>query len=198
MSKEVTTEAYLETFERSLRGLSEKEREAALDEIRSHLAEARAEGLSEREAIDRLGPPEALGRAFVAELAVDRPEADRGGWIDSLLRLIGLVTLGSIPTIVIVSVLGSVGAAFVGVGVLLFGAAALEVTVGGPDWISWDNLSPELALLVGPLMAAAGAAALYVLYRYLRFLATALVRTIPFRQPDWLKRRAGPSPRRES
>ena len=119
-------ERYMTHLETAIGGLDSADRREVLQEIRNHIAEATAAGKSLDVVLESLGPADALGRAYAVELLLhpqnDRPRHAAERW----LRLVGLVVVFSIPTLVAVSTLASVGISFVAGGLFAFVIGVLE------------------------------------------------------------------------
>ncbi len=143
------------------------EREAILHELSDHVSDAVAVGRPLEEVLQALGPADVLGRAYAVELALNAP-ASRLGVIDRALTVVGLLAVASLPSFVVCVVLSAIGAALVaaGVGVVAGGVAALVRPALVPDL----TVSPWVLFLIGPLLAALGAASLVALFVYVRFL----------------------------
>ena len=111
-------ERYLTHLEAAIAALDPADRGEVLQEIRNHIAEAAAAGKPIDAVLGALGPADALGRAYAIELLLHPPK-DRGRPAsERWLRIVGLIVVLSIPTLVAVTVLGSVGITFVASGVL--------------------------------------------------------------------------------
>ena len=85
------------------------------------------------------------------------------------LKIIGLLALGSLPTFIIVVVLGVFAITFTvtGIGVMLAGAADQAGAL--PAWIN-NDLEPWFAIVVGALLTVAGIISGWVLAVYMRFV----------------------------
>jgi uncharacterized membrane protein len=171
---------FLDLLRKGLRRVSEPDRGDIVREIDNHFEEARAEGRSDADVIAALGDPRKLALAYELELFGARcANVERqAGSTDRLLVLIPVVAALSLPTLVVVAVLGSLALAFSIAGVALtIGAFFLAAGVD-PAFINW-RYSTELAFVGGPIMALTGFASGYILYRYLRATARALRKLIP-------------------
>ena len=166
---------YLEKLQAELATASPADGAEIVNEIRDHCADAIASGRSADDVLASLGPADALARAYAVERALQSP-AGRLGWIDRALTVIGLVTVASLPSFIVSVVLLAVGVACTAAGVGVFGAGVAELARPGtvPDL----TVSPWLCLVIGPLLAAVGAAALVALYLYLRFLTRLTLQTL--------------------
>ncbi len=119
-------ERYLAHLDRAVAGLEPAERHAIVDEIRNHIAEATAAGRPLDAVLQSLGPANALGRAYAVELLLDpAPDSPRSA-AQRWFGLIGLIVALSIPTLVVVTTLGSIAISFVSAGLFAFAAALLE------------------------------------------------------------------------
>ena len=172
-------ERYLSHLREGLASMPGGDREEVERDIRSHIAEEMAAGTPLDTVLTHLGPADALARAYAVELLLDGSRSKAAGlsWFQRLLALAGLLVLTSIPTIVVVSVLGSIGLSFTlsGFAVLIAGIAD---AVGFTRLFGYDlvmGIHPVWAVVLGPLMTVGGIACLVGLYYYLRWLAKTLV-----------------------
>ncbi len=167
-------ERYLTHLETAIGGLEPADRLEVLQEIRNHIAEAMAAGKPLDAVIETLGPADALGRAYALELLLhprsDRPRRGAGRW----LTIVGLLIAFSIPTLVAVTTLGSIGLSFVVAGLVSFVVGVLEIIGVHLPFVQTDNLPPILAVLAGPVLVVLGLMAL----RALKFYAQFVVRTL--------------------
>lgn len=173
-------ERYLAHLREGLASMPAGDREEVERDIRSHIAEAMAAGTPLDTVLTHLGPADALARAYTVELLLDGSRSKAAGlsWFQRLLALAGLLVLTSIPTIVVVAVLGSIGLSFTLSGVAVL-AAGLADAAGLTRLFGYDlvmGIHPIWAVVLGPLMTVAGLACLVGLYYYLRWLAKTLVR----------------------
>lgn len=171
---------YLDKLSQALGDFVPVERAEILNEIGNHISDAMTAGTPIEEVLTTLGPAENLARGYRVELLLNpktpSPRSDR--W----LRIIGLLTLGSIPTLVIVVTLGAIGVSFAASGVAVFGAGIIAASGGVPSWIKL-GMAPWAAIALGPPLTGLGIAALWALKAYLRFLVRAVRRVVPGRQP---------------
>ena len=167
-------ERYMTHLETATGGLDPADRQDVLQEIRNHIAEATAAGKSLDVVLKSLGPADALGRAYAVELLL-RPQNDRRRHAaERWFSIVGVVVVLSIPTLVAVSTLASVGISFVAFGLFAFVVGVLEAT-GIFPWPHLSDVPPVVAIfLVGPAMVIVGAVALVALRFYVRFV----VRTV--------------------
>lgn len=166
-------ERYVAHLEAAIGGLDAADRREVLQEIRNHIAEATAAGRPLDVVIESLGPADALGRAYAVELLLhpqnDRPRHAAERWF----RIVGLVVVLSIPTLVAMSTLGSVGISFVASGLFTFVVGVLEAA-GVFPWPHLIDLPPVVAIFLGPAMLIVGAVALVALRFYIRFVVRAV------------------------
>ncbi len=124
-------ERYLTCFETSISKFDFPDREEVTDEIRNHIAEARAAGRALDAVLQTLGPADVLARAYAVELALN-PQATRrlrtsGGFVKAIVALGKRVakTLGGSPRAIValgkrvVRMLGWLPSAIVGAGTRL-------------------------------------------------------------------------------
>jgi len=171
---------YLTHLREGLAAMPAADREEVERDIRSHIAEAMAAGTPIDTVLTHLGPADALARAYTMELLLDGSRSTAAGlsWFQRLLALAGLLVLTSIPTIVVVAVLGSVGISFTLSGVAVL-AAGLADAAGLTRVFGYDlvlGIHAVWAVVLGPLMTVAGIACLIGLFYYLRWLAQTLIR----------------------
>ena len=172
-------ERYLAKLDAGLRDLPATERAEVVSEIRNHIAEATAAGKPIDAVLSALGPAEDLARGYAIELLLNRPAASRDtSRTRRFLALVGLVVIGSIPTLVVVTVLGGVGIAFGAAGIIVFLAGVIATFGWLPDYVTMD-VAPWVAVLIGPMLAIAGGASLALLVWYVRFTARLVRRVIP-------------------
>jgi uncharacterized membrane protein len=165
-------ERYMTHLETAIRGLDPADRREVLQEIRNHIAEATAAGRSLDVVLGSLGPADALGRAYAVELLLhpqnNRPRHASERWF----RLVALVVVLSIPTLVAISTLASVGVSFVAGGLFAFVIGVLEA-IGIFPWPDLSDVPPVIAVFLGPVIVLLGAAALIALRFYVRFVVRA-------------------------
>jgi uncharacterized membrane protein len=172
-------ERYLSRLETAIRGLDPADRREVLQEIRNHIAEATAAGRPLDAVLESLGPADALGRAYALELLLHPPH-DRGRTAaQRWLNVVGLLVFFSIPTLVVVSTLGSIGISFVAAGVFAFAIGVLDATGFFPWLHQRSNLPPALAILLAPAMVIVGLMSLAALRFYIRFVARAVRAALP-------------------
>jgi uncharacterized membrane protein len=159
--------------------MSEQERDAVLSDIRSHIAEATAAGSPLDHVLTSLGPADQLARAYRVELLLN-PAAGRRqvSAFERFFALASLLALTSIPTLVIVTTLGATGISLLFSGAVVFLAGVLN-GLGATFPLSGVEAHRAFAVAIGLLLLAVGAASLWALYHYLRWLARAVRLRIP-------------------
>ena len=155
---------YLDELERGLGAVQPDERRDIVREIDDHIADAVAAGRPMEEVLRVLGPAQALARAYSVETLLNprdkTPAADR--W----LRLLGLLAVASLPSFILIAVLGSLGLSFTVAGAAIFVAGVLAMA--GVTGIM--DAPPFVGVVGGPPLAFVGLACLTALYYYVRFL----------------------------
>jgi uncharacterized membrane protein len=160
---------YLEDLRRELRRLHTDEREDAVREIGSHIAEAEAAGRPLTEVLSRLGPPKTLARAFIADSYLQEsatgPRGLRLMKMTAFVASSGLLSLCIVPLLVVTVATFGVSAIVMPVfgglqlagvipdssGVLYWGqpvarvwvlplTLAVTVLCGGLAWFAWRAL----------------------------------------------------------
>lgn len=167
---------YLAALDAALTNLAPAERAEVVAEIRQHIADATAAGRPIDEVLSALGPVDALARAYQLELLVTprdaagaRPRSDR--W----LKIMGLLALGSLPTFIIVVVLGVFAITFTTTGLAVMLAGAADQAGALPAWIN-NDLEPWFAIVVGVFLMIAGIVSGWGLTIYLRFVVRVVKR----------------------
>jgi len=173
-------ERYLAKLDSGLHGLPAPERAEVVGEIRNHIAEATSAGQPIDAVLTSLGSAEDLARGYAVELLLNRPAAANPGMtrLRRFFMLMGLIAIGSLPTFVIVVVLGTIGITFLASGFVVFFAGILASTGWLPINVSMDA-PPWVAVLVGPAMSLLGVAALAGLVAYVRFTARVIRKVVP-------------------
>ncbi|HEX5215616.1 MAG TPA: DUF1700 domain-containing protein, partial [Vicinamibacterales bacterium] len=162
-----------------LAGMAPTDRAEVVQEIRNHIAEAVAAGKPIDVVLTTLGPADALARGYAVELLLHPKSARKSsGRVQRVFTVVGLVALMSIPTLVIVTTLGSIGVSFVISGFIMF-VIGIAASIGElPYWVRMD-VPPIFAIAGGPLLAALGIMALVGLVAYVKFLVRAMRRVLP-------------------
>ena len=174
---------YLDTLESHLVNLAAPERGEVIAELRQHIADALTAGRTIDQVLESLGPVDALARAYQLELLVSpRPSAPPQPRSDRWLRIAGLLAIGSLPTLIIVITLGSIGIAFTfsGVAVIIAGIAAMAGSL--PSWATL-TIEPWLAIVLGVVMTGLGIFSTGATLAYLRFVVRVVRRVVPARAP---------------
>ncbi|MFM8933096.1 MAG: DUF1700 domain-containing protein [Gemmataceae bacterium] len=162
-------ERYLYALENALSPMKAQDRQEVVDEIRDHLQDATAAGKPLDEILSRLGPAESLAKAYLVESYLN-PKTPGAGWISRTLGLFGLLVFGSLPTLLITSLLAPLGIAFLLAGPVLFTSGICGIFNISLAPMVQSNLGPWAQVFLGPIMGLLGAACLWVLYRYLRWI----------------------------
>lgn len=174
---------YLTQLDAALASLAPAERAEVVAEIRQHIVDATDAGKPIDEVLQSLGSVDALARAYQLELLVSpRPNAPKAPRSDRWLRIIGLLAVGSIPTLVIVATLGSIGLSFTLSGIAVFIAAIADASGALPDWVTMD-VQPWVAMLGSIVMFLVGVLCSWGTIAYLRFVARVVRRVVPDRAP---------------
>jgi hypothetical protein len=179
MDEHPLTEKYLCAFEAALAAFNVPEKTEVVVEIRSHIAEALAEGKPLASVLAALGPAEDLARGYAVELTLN-PRSDRKhSLVLRVLRLIGILFVGSLVTFVVVSLLGTIGIGFTLSGLVMTVVATIEATGIHLPFVQLGGMPPSVFILGGLGIFLVGAGALYLLRLYLRFLVATSRRVLP-------------------
>ena len=170
---------YLQKLGQALADMTPPDRADVVQEIRQHIADATAAGRPLEAVLTALGSADALGRAYQVELLL-HPKKAGASRADRYLRLFGLVAIGSIPTFVIVVVLGTFFVAFTASGLAVFVAGLLDAFGSLPTWVHSD-VQPWVTVGLGPILAAVGIASGWLLVLYVRLVARVVRRALPSR-----------------
>ena len=163
---------YLESFRRGLSGLPPEEQRELLSEIEDHIAEAGARGEPASEVLERLGPADRLARAYRAELMIQ----DGGrSWPVRVFGVSLLLIGASIPSLILIPLLGGLGLGFTFGGIALFAWSICPFDAH--RLYSLPGVLDRLARAgTGAAFLAGGMLALAALYGYVRLLASAMRR----------------------
>jgi hypothetical protein len=170
-------ERYLARLDEHLASLTAVERQEVLHDIRSHLAEATAVGKPLDAAIEALGPADVLARAYAMELLLNPRGAGRRS--DRVLKIAGLVAAATLPTALIVVVLGGVGVSFIAGGLVIVIAGIVDVFGELPSFVQTAGLPPLLTVLLGIVFTVVGVGSLLGLRKLVRFVAIAWRAMVP-------------------
>ena len=163
---------YLERFRRGLAGLPAEEQRELLSEIEDHIAEAGARGEPASEVLERLGPADRLARAYRAELMI---QDGRRNWPVRVFGVSLLLIGASIPSLILIPLLGGLGLGFTFGGVALFAWSICPFDTH--TLYSLPGVLDRLARAgTGAAFLAGGMLALAALYGYVRLLASAMRR----------------------
>jgi uncharacterized membrane protein len=162
-------ERYLTALANALTPMKAMEKHELVDEIRAHLQDATAAGKPLDEILTRLGSAESLAKAYLVESYLN-PKPSGAGWISRTFGLFGLLVFGSLPTLVISSLLAPLGVTFLIAGPVLFTSGICGFFDVSLAPVVQSDLEPWQHLILGPIMGLVGAACLWVLYRYLRWI----------------------------
>jgi uncharacterized membrane protein len=171
---------YMAAFSAAIQAIDSAERAAIEQEIRSHIAEATATGRALDEVLTALGPAEALARAYSVELLLN-PRDRRLASLAAFLKLAGIVVVGSLATLIVVSILGSVGVGFTASGVAAFAIGLLETSGIHLPGVQLSGIPPEWVIVLAVPFFLIGVAALVLLTKYIRFVGRAMRKRLPFR-----------------
>jgi hypothetical protein len=86
--------------------------------------------------------------------------------------------LGSLPTFIIVIVLGTFAITFTLTGVAVFAAGVTDAFGVLPPWVQMD-VQPWVAAALGPILGVVGILSGWGLMLYLRFVTTVVRRVLP-------------------
>ena len=169
---------YLSRLNTSLSDIDVSERAGILEEMRNHIAEAHASGKSIEDVIESLGPADLLARAYAVELLMN-PRDKRGRNLKKWIKAAAIVAASSVATFLVFVALGSIGIALTASGAGIFVIGALEASGIHLPGVQLNGLPPVAVMLIAPLLLVAGAAALFALRGYVRFLARTLRKFLP-------------------
>lgn len=163
-------EAYLSKFRAALHRLKVAGASGIVADVRGHIAEAAADGRSLEQALSALGPPEGLARAYAVELALSSIPQNRWSF-RALARLASLLIGASLVSLLLVPSLTFLAFTFLVTGAFSFVFALIELLIVDLPFIQNDHISPLQALGASIPIFAAGCLFVWVLWRYLRYLA---------------------------
>jgi uncharacterized membrane protein len=164
-----TAERYLASLDRELAAMPRAERSEVVDEIRAHLHDATAAGQPLGEVLSRLGPAEALAKAYLVESYLNPRPAGLGP-LTRTFGLVGLVVFGSFPTLLVSTILGPIGLAFVLSGPLLLASGVCGFFGVSLEPAVQTDLKPWQSVVGGALMSIVGGGCLFALYHYFRWV----------------------------
>jgi uncharacterized membrane protein len=173
---------YMATFGAAITGIEAEERAAIEQEIRSHIAEATAAGKPLADVLEALGPAEALARAYAVELLMN-PQNRRIQSVARFLKLAATVVFASFVTLIVATILGSIGITFTASGLAAIMVGMLETSGIHLPGVELNGVPPGWVVVSGPLMILVGLAAFVLLRSYIRFVGRAMRRTLPRGEP---------------
>ena len=169
---------YLAQLTENLPTLSASDRQEILHDIRSHLAEATARGRSLESTLETLGPADALARAYSVELMLN-PRRPMSSPVAYRFKVAGLIAAGSLPTLLVVVLLGGVGGALVLAGLVAAVVGVADALGDLPSWVQTSGMAPVIVLSIGAAMMLVGLMGLFALRRFMRFVAATWRATLP-------------------
>ena len=170
MGEHPLVEQYLNALDAALARFDVPERKEVVVEIRSHIAEALAEGKPLASVLAALGSAEDLARAYAVELTLNPRSERRPSFLLRALRITGILVVGSIVTMIVVGILGSIGVGFTLSGAALVVIAAIEAGGIHLPHVQMGGVPPSIAILIGIAIFFLGIGALYGLRNYMRLL----------------------------
>jgi uncharacterized membrane protein len=171
---------YMATLGTAIKGIDAGERVAIEQEIRSHIAEATAAGRSLDEVLTTLGPADALARAYSVELLMN-PRDRRLESVAAFLKLAATVVVASFATLIVVTILGSIGLSFTASGIVVFAIGLLEASDIHLPGVQLSGIPPEWVAVLGAPIFAIGVTAFILMMKYIRFVGRAMRKTLPRR-----------------
>lgn len=172
---------YLATFGAAIKGIDAEERAAIEQEIRSHIAEATAAGKPLDGVLTALGPAETLARAYSVELLMN-PRDQRLKSIGAFLMLAATVVAASVVTLIVVTILGSVGISFAASALVVFVIGVLETYGIHLPGVQLSGIPSEWVIVLAAPLFVIGVAALVLLTKYVRFVGRAMRKRLPRRE----------------
>lgn len=169
---------YMATFGAAMMGIDAAERAAIEQEIRSHIAEATAAGKPLEDVLEALGPAEALARAYAVELLMN-PRNTRIRSVVAFLKLAATVVVASFATLIVATILGSVGITFTASGLAFIMVGMLETSGIHLPGVELNGVPPGWVVASGPLMIVIGLAAFVLLRSYIRLVGRAMRKRLP-------------------
>lgn len=170
---------YLNAFESALRRYGVPDWRDIAAELRAHIAESEAGGRTFLQQSAGLGAPDALARAYAAELLMHPPHDVRIAAVARFLKLAGLVAGGGFISLIVIVTLGGLALSMALAGVVCIGGGAIEAAGIHPSWLSTGNLAPWEVIALGPLMLAIAWGLFWCLAIYLRAAGRTLKRALP-------------------
>ena len=170
---------YLERLNLALADMPPADRADVVQEIGQHITDATAAGKDLDAVLTSLGAADQLARAYQVELLL-HPKQAGPSRTDRYLKLFGLVAIASLPTFVLVVVLGTVAIALTTTGLAVFAAGIVDAFGILPRWVQMD-VQPWVAVAIGPILAVVGIVSGWALGLYVRFITRVVRRALPAR-----------------
>jgi len=178
-STDQTATLYLSRFQMALERYRVPNPAEITADLMNHISEASGSGKPINAALDALGTPDELARAYAMELLVTPPRPSRFAGVFRILRILSLVIAGGFLSFCIVATLGLVGLFLVVAGPAMVFGGILQWMGEHPWWISAGPLSPAQVALLGILMLILGCGALWLLWRYARVTVRTVRKLLP-------------------
>ncbi|MWV42866.1 DUF1700 domain-containing protein [Paenibacillus sp. HJL G12] len=175
--------SYLEKLNRYLEKLPDTERQDAVMEIESHIAEGIANGQPEAVILSRLGDPRRLAKAYRSEHMAERMSVKS---FKDLLTMIGFYCTTGLLSIMVIPVLATVAYGFGFCTILIVLAGILRTF--GMTWINMNigpgmevpaNYSLLFSAVVGAIVGGIAYFSWIGLKKYLAFLSARYRRSLP-------------------
>src|SRR6185436_10296040 len=115
-----------------------------------------------------LGSAEDLARAYAVEMTLNPRGERKPSFVLRALRLASIFVVGSLVTMIVVTVLGSIGITFALSGAAVAVFAAIETAGVHVPFLQLGGLPPSVAILIGIAIFILGVGALYALRNYMR------------------------------
>lgn len=169
---------YVEELRRELRRLPEAERNDAVREIESHIAEAQANGDPVAAVLARLGPARALAGAYVADFYFDAPHR-RWAFDWALVRAAAFLLGSGFVSLIVIPLLATTAVTFGLTALATPAIGALQLAGLLPDnqgLVYWgEPVARDLILPMVFVTASVCAAIAWGSYRLLRGYARAVL-----------------------
>ncbi len=162
---------YLEEFEKQLQAVDAVERAEMVREIENHIAEATHADAELSTVLERLGPAARLADAYRVELAL-KTEAPKRSWARTA-GFLALLATTSVPSFLIVTILGVLGPVIMFVGVVSMFVAPISFLRPELSLINvpWTSPLAEISVFwFGIVLVMFGTIVSGVLWLYVRFM----------------------------
>ena len=180
---------YLSQFRMALERYRVPNAAEITSDLMNHISEASSSGKPINDALNALGTPEQLARAYAIELLIGPPKHGRITGAFRALRILSLVIAGGFLSLCIVATLGFLGLSLVAAGPALIVGGILRWMGEHPWWITGDPLSPVEIELLGILSLVLGCGALWLLWGYVRVTVRTVRKLLPVSISEALKQR---------